>query len=824
MAVYANTVADSAIKTISAAVPRSVANYGAARQATDRRRPSRGRCLYNWGGADMNLRAFSCHKLGFALAVVMYGSWVSMPVAFSQQTELEEITVTAQKREQRMEDVGISVTAFSGEQIRDLGIHNLADVAMQTPSLSVASPLGSSGNQNFTLRGVGLNDFSEHNESPVAVYQDGVYQATIAGINAALFDVSRIEVLRGPQGTLYGRNSTGGLVQYFSKQPTATWDGFADFDYGSYSEKRFEGAIGGPITDSILFRVSGLYDHNNGWGPSTVAGVEPSNGLDQLGGRIMLKWLANDSTSVLLNVHATTNHATGPAYTPLATMYAPDGVTQIPTPANVVNPTCGAVFGLTGQGQDCFGYRNLHSSPWIFDNNRQSFQDLDTNGLSLTVESKLFGADLTSITAYEHVHKFYGEDTDGGPYPAIAVTNPVESKELTQELRLSNKSGRLFWTGGFYYFYRDITTGSDTNVSGVGFVDDDFNDQLRSKSAALFGQLEYSITPQVTLIGGLRYSHEDQSFKLLSVDHTGLTPLFLGITPEPVPDYNVFPFTGGTTANSTPYKDSRTDNLVTYRGEVNYKPTEDFLLYGSISKGSKSAGWNAAIDGSGLLGVSTPEKMPYAPENLIAYELGFKQLQRGMYRLSGAVFYYDYRDFQAFTFTGLTQQIGNLPAKVAGAELELTLTPDEHLDLTFGASFLSTTVEDVVTPVVGSAETVTRSHHMVLAPKYSLNGIARYHFNVFGDRQLAFQVDTQYTGTEYFDLDNDPIATENGHAVTNASISFTDPGTHLTAALWAKNITDREYRLYAIPVTSLGFEQQMFGPPRWYGVSLEYKW
>ncbi len=186
--------------------------------------------------------------------------------------------MTAQKRAQRQEDVGIAVTALSGDQVKELGMRDLTDVAAQAPSLSVAAPLGSSGNQNFTLRGVGLNDFSEHNESPVASYQDGVYQATIAGINAALLDIDRIEVLSGPQGTLYGRNTTGGLVQFFSKQPTTTYQGFADLDYGSFSEKRFEAAFGGPLTDSLLFRVSGLFDHNNGWGYSTVREWSPPTG------------------------------------------------------------------------------------------------------------------------------------------------------------------------------------------------------------------------------------------------------------------------------------------------------------------------------------------------------------------------------------------------------------------------------------------------------------------------------------------------------------------------------------------------------------------
>jgi iron complex outermembrane receptor protein len=217
--------------------------------------------------------------------------------------------------------------------------------------------------------------------------------------------------------------------------------------------------------------------------------------------------------------------------------------------------------------------------------------------------------------------------------------------------------------------------------------------------------------------------------------------------------------------------------------------------------------------------------MSYSPENLLAYEAGFKH-QRSFYRLNGAVFYYDYKNFQAFTFNGLTQQIGNLPANVKGAELELLLSPDDRLDLTFGGSYLSTRVKDVVTPVVGSVPgaTVTDDRHMVLAPKFTLNGIARYHFNIAGDRELAFQVDSRYTGKQHFDLINSPIATENGRAVTNASISLADADNRWTASVSVKNLTNRQYRLYVVPLTFLGQMQQLYGTPRWYSVTVGYQW
>jgi iron complex outermembrane recepter protein len=266
---------------------------------------------------------------------------------------------------------------------------------------------------------------------------------------------------------------------------------------------------------------------------------------------------------------------------------------------------------------------------------------------------------------------------------------------------------------------------------------------------------------------------------------------------------------------------------VTYRGELDWKPVTGLLTYAAISKGTKAAGWNAAIDGSGLLGSSTPQDLPYAPEKLYAYEIGFKDDIEKYLRVNGALFYYDYKDFQAFTFQGLTQQISNLPATVKGGELEVVASPTSHWDVTLGGSGLDSAVSGVKAAVAGVSPVQTvvlPNREMVLAPKWEVNGTLRYHFPVAGNKDLSFLVDSRYVAKEYFDLTNDPIATEGGHAVSNGSVSLTGPDSRWTLSFWVKNMFARQYLNYVIPVTSLGYSQEMVGEPRWFGGTIRYRW
>ncbi|MBI1732781.1 MAG: TonB-dependent receptor [Gammaproteobacteria bacterium] len=743
-----------------------------------------------------------------------------VPAPAAVAAVLEEILVTAQKREQNLQDVGIAVTAFSGDQLKELGFVTTTDLVQQTPGLTYVPPFGDGNNAAFTLRGVGLNDFSEHNESPVAVYVDEVYQATLAGLGFQLFDLERAEVLKGPQGTLFGRNTSGGLVHMVTRRPTDTFEGYGEATFGEYDQVRLESAAGGPIADTLSGRVSFLYHDHDGYRETRTPGLKDANSTDVWAVRGQVLWQPTVDLEILASAHYATADQISATYEHASTTFAPDGVTEVFVPADQVNPLCAGVGGLTGPGQDCFGYRDTDGDIHATDNDRQTFLDLDTAGVSLHVDWNVAGMTLTSISAFEYLNKFFGEDTDVGPVPAIAVTNPVDSQQWSQELRLAGERDRLRWTTGFFYFNRDVRTGSRTDVSGIGLVNDNTVDSDLTESWALFGQLEYDINDRWTAIGGARYTDEEREFEMIARDDLGNTPFFLGLTPAPVPGFVIFDFTEATVGDLT----KQDGDNVSFRFELDWRPVDDWLVYGSVARGVKGFGFNFAIDGTGILGSSTAAQIPFDEEKLMAYELGFKStLLDGRARLNTSLYYYDYSDFQAFSFEVLTNVVSNKDAEVMGFEAELITNPWEGWEFSFGLNVQDAEVKDVTSANFFTGDPVTRDRDMVLTPDFTFNGLGRYGWAMFGG-SMALQLDFRIVGDQYFDIANNPITKEDTYVVGNGRLSWTDASDTWQVALWVKNIGDNGYRTYAIPVTSLGFMQQMIGQPRWVGGTVSYRW
>ena len=707
---------------------------------------------------------------------------------------LEEIVVTAQKREQNLQDVGVSVTAFTGDQIARLGFTNSTDVIAQTPGLSFGTPTGEGNNASLTLRGVGLSDFNDNNEGPVAVYVDEVYVSALSGVTFQLFDLERIEVLRGPQGTLYGRNTTGGLMHFVSARPTAETEGFFDVTVAENNQFKFEGALSGGLGDTVQARLSYAHNQHDGYVTNRGPGVEDPNDTDNNAARLQLAVQPSANVNVLLNVHGSKNDANMGAWQHEAT-YSPDGgVTSLPLPADL------DLYG-TCPGCDAFGYRDGDDDPWSGEYDRDGDLVIENRGGSINVEWAGEGVTFTSITAFENFERFYEEDTDVSPFKIVHNTYRADIDQLTQEFRLAGQGDALNWLTGFYYYDQETDGGFQIDASGIGFIIGDANYTQKTESWSLFGQVEYALSGNFTLIGGLRYTDEERDLDYLSADLGGLLP----------PDENTM----------FAYDNGISNDNVTGKLGLDWRPSDAMLVYGSVSLGAKSAGFNTGLlDETGLFGMTVRADVPYDEENLTAYEVGFKtDLFGGRSRLNAAAFYYDYSDYQAFAFVNLNQVIFNTDATISGLELEFVTSPVEGLDILLGAALLDTEAEDIP---LNDGSGITRDRQMTLAPEVSLNGLVRYEWAALSGH-IATQVDFNYQNETFFDIQNHPVSRENGYAVWNARVSYSGADDKWSLTAFVNNVFEEEYRAYSFDVTNLfGFNQVAYGRPRWMGVSFRY--
>ena len=705
--------------------------------------------------------------------------------------------MTVQKREQNLQDVGVSVTAFGESQIKELGFTNSVDVVAHTPNLSFGTPTGEGNNVSLTLRGVGLSDFNDNNEGPVAVYIDEVYISALSGVTFQLFDMERIEVLRGPQGTLYGRNTTGGLMHFVSNKPTEEAEGYIELTIAENNQYKLEGAISGPLADTVQGRLSYAHNEYDGYVDNRVPGNDDANNADNDAFRGQLAIQPSDTLNVLLNAHASKNDAHASAWQHEST-YSPDGgVTSVALPKNL------DVYG-TCPGCDAFGYVDNDGDPWAGAYDRDGKLVVENSGGSVNLTWDMGnGLSLTSITAYENFERHYDEDTDASPFQTVHNTYTSEIDQYTQELRLTGNMDRLQWLGGVYYYDQQVDGGFQIDASGIGYIIGDANYTQDTESWSVFGQAEYNLTESWVLIGGLRYTDEQRELDYLSNELSGILP----------PGMNTL----------FDYDNTIEHENVTGKLELDWHATEDTLIYGSVSIGTKSAGFNTGLlDDTGIFGSTVRADVPYDEEKLTSYEIGFKaDVFGGTSRINAAAFYYDYSDFQAFAFVNLNQVIFNTDASVSGAELEFTSRPIDGLFVLLGAAYLDAEAEDI--PLNDGSGRV-RDRVMTLAPEFSANGLIRYEWPAFSGR-LAVQADFSWQDETYFDIQNHPASKQDSYDIWGARISYTGASERWSVAAFVDNMFEEEYRVYSFDVTNLfGFNQVAYGKPRWAGVTVNYNW
>ncbi len=763
------------------------------------------------------------------LAILLLGSAIGLMPALAEDVKsvfTDEIVVTAQKREQNLQDVGIAVTAVSGEQMRALGYTNAQEITAMAPGVSMIQPNGEA-NYAIGIRGVANSDFTTNVESPIAIYVDEVYISQMSGAGFMLFDMERAEILRGPQGTLFGRNATGGLVQYVTVKPSDEFEGYGSFTFGQYNLQKIQGAMNLPLNDDLAMRVSFASNQRDGYATNRLNPGRDLNNANDNAVRLQLLWTA-DEWETLINLRQGRQDIRTGFFENLSSTEAGRATPSTP------NPTLG-------------GYVDNDGDVFTGDYDLDGYNNLETDGYTLTLKRD-GDIDFVSITDYQTVKRDYIEDSDASPADYFHFFLTTDAEQFSQELRLSGDSDTSNWTAGAYYL--DLKVNDSNGGIMHGFLCDYYEllevipsaadcknrnatdsrngvrnpYQTETESLSVFGQWETQISDELSMIIGARMIDEEKTHVYQNIIGAWDSTAASGS------DTGRF---GGDVAAS--YRGKRDDSEWAGRVQFDYRPNDGELYYVSYNRGVKSGGFNAP-----LLPTTVSEvAMRYEPEQLDAFEVGFKldYVDSNM-TLNGAAFYYDYEDYQAFSIIGLDTYTLNATAESYGAELELKASPAAGLDILLGAGYVETDVWNVpgVTynlPALASLGAATKEGQKVKpvqTPEWNLNSLIRYETAMPNLRgRVAMQVAAEYRDKHYFNLQNSDLLTEDGYTLVNLGLTyFPDANDNMSVRFAVHNATDEEYVVQAfdlsgtLPTGFFGITEQYYGKPRMWSVSVDY--
>jgi iron complex outermembrane receptor protein len=726
--------------------------------------------------------------------------------------------VTAQRREQNIQDVGIAVTPLGEKALHDLNITTATDIVKAVPNLKMNAY--SSAQVVFNIRGVSQNDYGDQQEPPVAVYQDDSYSSSINLASFPVFDLARVETLRGPQGTLFGRNATGGAIQFISNRPTETFEGFANLTLGNYNTTILDGALSGPLGDAVQGRLAFIVNQDDGWMESIIPGVPDRGGNDHYALRGRLAWQAGDATEVNL----------------IARYLKADRETQAglyshePACPNAQNqgeftpPDFACPFWLTGPGEAGTGFEepsiipSRGGDPYKTAETEPSYVDREIIGGQVRVDHDFGGATLTSITDYQTSDKFYTEGGDASPVEGVFFFQGSDIDQISQEFRLSWSAGDHQMVGGL--FYMDVS-GDYTGKFADPFYgyDPDVAFSQDTTSYAAFFQDEWSLDDQWKLIGGLRYWHDSREGAYFAS-----APEVPDLSPPVTIIFNrneIFPnSTDLTDVTVTPDDADATFDDYTARLELDYRPSESLLWYLSYNRGSKSGGFTFSTGTPyGGTEVDFVNGIPFDPETLNAYEIGFKSNIGDSAMFNVSAFYYDYEDYQAFSQISQVQTVTNQDAEAQGLEVELNYLPTDRFTLQLGASLMDSKVKDIRLP---DQETIV-DHDLPQAPSFSGNALARYEFPL-GAGTASIQGDLYYTDDFCFTTLCAPVEQEESYTVANARIGYAAPDGRWEVAAFVNNLFEEEYRVYAFDSSLFaGVVAGVYGKPRTYGITASWR-
>jgi iron complex outermembrane receptor protein len=566
------------------------------------------------------------------LALAISGALATGASVASAQV-LEEVIVTAQKREQSVMDVPISIATVSDESLTAMfeGGADIRALSTRVPGLYIESSNGRVA-PRFYIRGLGNADFDLAASQPVSVIMDEVVKENVVLKSFPLFDIDRVEVLRGPQGSLFGRNTTAGIVKFDSFKPTEEFTGRAKVEVGDYGTRNFEAALGGGITDNLQGRVAVLTQNRDDWIDNGYTGERDAIGeIEEKAVKGFLAWQPTDSIDVLLGAH----------YRDLQGTATPFRANVLTTGSNDLN-------------------ENYDRDTVYYDGGQGNPQEYDNDGYNLKVGWDIGAFTLTSITAYENANGFSLGDIDGGnlvtgpgfiPFPS-ETKDDADVQQFTQELRINNNDAdRLFWQAGVFYFDADLDVKTDP-----GFVPPTTISHT-NEAWAVFGQADYDLADNWTLTAGIRWTYDDKELKAPRGNDQDID-----------------------------------DDQVSGNLSLAYNLSDDSMAWGKIASGFRGPsiqGRDVAFFGQSTVADS---------ETINSIEFGYKaQFLDDRARLNAAVYYYEVDDMQLTAVGGDGNNVSLVnadSANAAGMEMDFQFLINEYVDISFGAAYVDTEIDD----------------------------------------------------------------------------------------------------------------------------------
>ena len=694
------------------------------------------------------------------------------------ETSVNEVVVTARRTNERAQDVPIALSVVGGAALERTGAYTTYDLQQQTPSLTVFN--SNPRNSSIGIRGIGVTSASDGLDTSVGVYVDNVYLGRPGMSLADLIDVDRVEVLRGPQGTLFGRNTSAGVLNITTRKPEFEQSLDAEVSVGDYAYNQERISLTGPLMDGKLaYRVTGFNTYRNGVLDNITTHI-PGNSVGRSGARLQLLATPTDKLTLRL----------------IGDYSIEDDSCCVSVTKVVLPTTLNAATANTFKTLNALGYYPVATTDYTRNNAPQAMRT-DQKGVSLQADYELGWATVTSITAWRYWRFDPLQDSDGTPLDVIQVNvAKTRDDQLSQELRLASKPGRFTWEVGAYAFHQHLedhyilnqfgtdasayytTYARQTNPNAAAVViapGSQYIDDARSNvdSVAVFGQANYEVTDRLTVTGGVRYTHDRR---------TGVSDTSTYLTPN------------ASTSIPFHYNVVVSGDNASWLGSVSYKVRKDVLTYVSYSTGYKGAGLNL----NAAVTAGTP--LVLQPENTRNWEVGLKsQFWGRRVTLNLAGFWTELTGLQANIYPSngarsYLANVGNIRSR--GIELDGTIHPDRHLTLSLNGAYddaVYTSYPNGPCPVGGAGVCNLTGAAVFQAPRWIGNATVDWRFDPIGRAQPYALAQYSYRSNAFGTVDDSPYGLIPAFGVTNFRVGATFADGKYDVSVWANNAFDVRY-------------------------------